>query len=60
MLFRIQKKIKRSILQELNIPISKIKSQFTQDYNEERPEFFLIEILEKVKKLKKLIGFCQI
>ncbi len=47
------KKIKTSILKELNIPVVKIESFLKSNYSEPRPEFVLIDILDKVLNIKK-------
>lgn len=47
------KKVTKSILEELNISIPKINAHFSEDYNEFRPEFFLLDILDKVGTIFK-------
>ena len=47
------KKIKTSILKELNIPVAKIESFLKSNYLESRPEFILIDILNKALNIKK-------
>ena len=51
------KKIKTSILKELNIPVPKIESILKKNYSECRPEFILLDILNKASNIKKKKGW---